>query len=151
MTMSATFSHYIKLLGLVRSIIFTFSSLAYAQIVHHIRAKLEYASIVWNSIMSTDASKLERIQALCFNRLYPEVHYNSPLALEELKLHTLRTRRHRLDALLTQVYIGFKFCPSEFLLGISETWHCSMSARRCAAAAYVVCRDVLLNLLYNML
>jgi hypothetical protein len=44
-------------------------------------------------------------------------------------------RRHRLDALfLTQLYFGFKFCPvlefvvSEFLLGISETLHCSMSA-----------------------
>jgi hypothetical protein len=36
-----------------------------------------------------------------------------PLALEELKLHTLYIRRHRLDALfLTQVYFGLKFCPS---------------------------------------
>jgi hypothetical protein len=44
-------------------------------------------------------------------------------------------RRHRRDALfLTQVYIGFKFYPSrkllvsEFLLSISQTFHCSMSA-----------------------
>jgi hypothetical protein len=36
-----------------------------------VRSKLEYASVVWNSVMSTDANKLERIQqrfkALCFN------------------------------------------------------------------------------------
>jgi hypothetical protein len=40
-------------------------------------------------------------------------HYCYSLALVELKLHTLRIRRHRLDALfLTQVYFGLKFCPS---------------------------------------
>jgi hypothetical protein len=44
-------------------------------------------------------------------------------------------RKHRLDALfLIQVYFGSKFCPFwkflvfEFLLGISETLLCSMSA-----------------------
>jgi hypothetical protein len=67
--------------------------------------------------MSTDANKLERIQqrfaALCFNRFFPQVHFSYSIASEELKLHTLRMRRHRLDALfLTQVYLGFKFCPS---------------------------------------
>jgi hypothetical protein len=81
------------------------------------RSKLQYSSVVWKSITSTDANKLERIQqrfaALCFNRFFPQVHYCSSLALEELKLHTLRMRRHRLDALfLTSVYFGFKICPS---------------------------------------
>jgi hypothetical protein len=51
--------------------------------------------------------------ALCSNRFFPKVHYCYSLALKELKLHTLRMRRHRLDALfLTQVYFGFKICPS---------------------------------------
>jgi hypothetical protein len=58
------------------------------------------------------------------------------IALEVLKLQALRMRRHRLDALfLTQVYFGFKISPSvlellvsEFLLGISEIFLCSMSA-----------------------
>jgi hypothetical protein len=53
--------------------------------------------------MSTDAKKLERNQhrfaALCFYRFSPEVHYCYSRALEELKLHIFRMRRHRLDAL----------------------------------------------------
>jgi hypothetical protein len=61
-----------------------------------VRSKLEYASIVWNSITSTDANKLERIQqrfpALCFNRFFPQVRYSYSLALLELKLHTLYIR-----------------------------------------------------------
>jgi hypothetical protein len=82
-----------------------------------IRSKLEYESVVWNSITSTDANKLERIQqrfaALCFNRFFPQVPYNYSLASEELKLHTLRKRSHHLDALfLIQVYFGSKCCPS---------------------------------------
>jgi hypothetical protein len=52
-----------------------------------IRSKLEYASVVWNSITSTDANKLERIQqrfeALCF---FPEIHYCYSQAMEELKI-----------------------------------------------------------------
>jgi hypothetical protein len=39
-----------------------------------VRSKVEYASVVWNSITSTDANKLERIQqkftALCFKRFF---------------------------------------------------------------------------------
>jgi hypothetical protein len=82
-----------------------------------VRSKLEYASVVWNSITSTDANKLERIQqrfaALCFNRLFPQVHYCYSLALKELKMHTLRMRRHCLDALIrTQDYFGFKISHS---------------------------------------
>jgi hypothetical protein len=109
------FSRCIKLLGLARSITFNFSSLEC--MLRLIRSKLEYASVVWNSITSTDANKLERnlqrLAALCFNRFFPQVHYCYSLALEDLKLRTLHIRRHRLDALfLTQVYFGFKICPS---------------------------------------
>jgi hypothetical protein len=82
-----------------------------------VRSTLEYASVIWNSITSTDANKLERIQqrfaALCFNPFLPGAHYCYSLVLEDLKLHTLRMRRHRLDApFLTHVYFGSKFCPS---------------------------------------
>jgi hypothetical protein len=99
----------------------------------------------------------------------------SSLALEELKLHTLRMRRHRLDALfLTQVFFGFKFCPSileivglrvparyirDFAL-FNVCYSCkNCPSARCASAANVVCRDidifearnVLLNRFYNTL
>jgi hypothetical protein len=52
------------------------------------------------------------------------------------QLHTLRKRRYHFDALfIIQVYRGLKYCPSfwklsvfEYLLGISETFLCSISA-----------------------
>jgi hypothetical protein len=51
-------------------------------------------SVVWSSITTTDANKLECIQqkfaALCYNRFLPHVHYSYAKALEYLKLHTLR-------------------------------------------------------------
>jgi hypothetical protein len=113
------FSHCIKLLGLARSITFNFSSLEciLRLCITFVRSKLEYASVIWNSITSTYTNKLERIQqrfaAPCFNRFFPQVHYCYSIALENLKLHTLLMRRHHLDTLfLTQVYFGFKICPS---------------------------------------
>jgi hypothetical protein len=127
-----------------------------------VRSKLEYASVVWNSITTTDANKLECIQqkfaALCCNRFLPRVHYSYANALEYLKLHTLRKRRYHLDALfLIQVYRGLKYCPSlleavglpvptrhlrDFsMLNFSPPLKNRPSAR-CASAANVVCRDL---------
>jgi hypothetical protein len=82
-----------------------------------VRSTLEYASVVWNPITTTDANKLERIQqkfaALCYNRFLPHVHYSYANALEFLKFHTLRKRRYHLHALfITHVYHGLKYCPS---------------------------------------
>jgi hypothetical protein len=41
-----------------------------------VRSKLEYASVAWNTLTSTDASKLEPVQrnflALCYNRFCPD-------------------------------------------------------------------------------
>jgi hypothetical protein len=113
--------------------------------------------------MSTDASKLERIQqrfaALCFKRFFnPEVPYCYSFVLEELKLLTLRVRRHRLDSFfLTQVYSGSKFCPSVFeIVGLrvpagyirdfrlfSSSSSCKHSpSARFASAANDICRNV---------
>jgi hypothetical protein len=125
------------------------------------RSKLEYGSAVWNSITTTDANKLERIQqrfsALCFNRFFPQVNYSYSLALEQLKLHTLRMRRHRLDALFfIQVYLGSKFCrsvleivgirvPAQYIRDFALFNVCPSSkncpSARCTSAANVVCRN----------
>jgi hypothetical protein len=103
-----------------------------------VRSKVQYASVVWSSITSTDAKKLERIQqkfaALCLKRFF-QVDYSYDLALDQLKLHTLHKRRYRLDALfLTQVYRGSKFAllfwkllVFGFLFDISETFLCLVS------------------------
>jgi hypothetical protein len=89
---------------------------------------------------------------------YYYYYYYYCIALEELKLHTLYIRRHRLDALfLTQVYFGFKFChsvleivglrvPARYIRDFALFNVCSSSkncpSARCASAANVVCRDV---------
>jgi hypothetical protein len=69
-----------------------------------VRSKLEYASVLGNSITSTDASKLERIQrkfaCVCFYRFSPHVPCSYTFALEKLSLHSLRKRRHHLDILV---------------------------------------------------
>jgi hypothetical protein len=123
-----------------------------------IRYKLEYASVAWNSVTSTDAKKLERIQqkfaALCFKRFFPQVHYRYSLALAELQLHTLRMRRLRFDALfLVQIYLGSKFRPSVLeIAGLRvpvrytrnfALFNVCSSCKTClsASAANVVCRD----------
>jgi hypothetical protein len=85
------FSQCTKFLGLVRTITFNFSPLEcmLRLYITLIRSKLEYVSVIWNSLTSTDANKLEHIQqryvALCSNRFFPQVHYCYSRALEELK------------------------------------------------------------------
>jgi hypothetical protein len=98
------FSECIKLLGLIRYITFRFSSLDCLYVLYFtfVRSKLKYASVVWHSITSADANKPERIQhnfaSVWFYRISPHVPYSYVFALEKLNLHSLRKRRHHLDA-----------------------------------------------------
>jgi hypothetical protein len=143
-----------KLLGLVGSINFCFSSFN-VYILHFIlvRTTPEYSSIVCSSITSTDdKQKLY----LYVNRFLPYVCCSYAYALEQLKLHTLRKKRYHLDTLpLFQVYSAYKFFVIwkllifKYLLGISEAFHCSLSALQVKMFLYnitsisnVVCRDI---------
>jgi hypothetical protein len=96
------FSECIKLLGLIRSITFRFSSLDCLYVLYFMlfRSKLEYASVVWNSITSTDANKPERIQqkfaSVCFYPFFPSDSFT--FTLEKSSLHPFCKRRHQLDA-----------------------------------------------------
>jgi hypothetical protein len=77
---------------------------------------LEYTSVVWNSVTSTDANKLERIQqkfaSVCFYHYFPHVPYIYTDALEKLSLQTLYKRRHLYALFFVHVYRGFKSCAS---------------------------------------
>jgi hypothetical protein len=112
------FSHSIKLLVLIRTMTFSFSTVDSLLMLYIaiIRSKLEYAAVVWNSISNTDSIKLECIQrkfaALCHNRFFQDVDYNSTNTLDKLNLQTLHVRRRQIDALfLMNVVGGTKFCP----------------------------------------
>jgi hypothetical protein len=81
------FSECMKLIGLIGSVVFRFSSLDCLYVLYFtsVRSKLEHASVVWNSITSTDASKLERVQqkfaSIGFSRFPPHVPYFYTFAL----------------------------------------------------------------------
>jgi hypothetical protein len=105
---------------------------------------------------------------------FPHGHSSYSLMLQELKLHALRIRRHRLDAsFLTPLYFGLKFCPSllvilrlrvparyirdSALFNVCSSCNNCPSAR-CASAASVRrdvdvfgARNVFLNRFYNIL
>jgi hypothetical protein len=113
------FSECIKLLGIIRSITYRFSPVECLYFLYFtlVRSKLKYASVVWSSITSTDANRLEIIQqklaSVWFHHFFLHVPYTYTVALDKSILHSLCKRRHNLDAFLfVQVYRGFKSCTS---------------------------------------
>jgi hypothetical protein len=58
------FSEYVNLLYLIRYITyrFSFQDCLYMPCFTLVTSKLEYTTVVWNSVTSADANKLERIQ-----------------------------------------------------------------------------------------
>jgi hypothetical protein len=109
------FSECIKLLGFNHSITLRFSSVECLYVLYFtlVRSKLEYASVVWNCITTTDANKLEGIQqkfASVSIVFPPYVPYSYTYTLEKLSLHSG-------DIILmhfsfVQVYRGLKSCTS---------------------------------------
>jgi hypothetical protein len=73
-------SQALKLLGLIRFITYTFSSLDSLKVLCTtlIRSKLAYGSVVWNNLTLADSNKLERIQKMFANFCYKQfIQYNS--------------------------------------------------------------------------
>ena len=70
------FSQSVRTSGLIITITYPFSTLDCLLLLYStlVRPKPEYASVVWNSVISTDARKLERSQrmfaVLCQNRFF---------------------------------------------------------------------------------
>jgi hypothetical protein len=99
--------------------------------------KCKYASVVWNSITSTDANKLERFQQqfsiLCLNCFCPPVHYSCAYALGQLNCSSYEKEVSSWCALpcskftfiRNSVHLFCKMSVFEVMLGISETFLCS--------------------------
>jgi hypothetical protein len=111
------FCHAMKLLGLIHTLTFSFSTLNSLLMLFFAlgKSKLEYASVAWNSVTATDSNKLERVRkkiaVICHNFFYIEYHYD--IISEKLNLQTLRIRRRQIDALfLINAFCGTKYCPS---------------------------------------
>jgi hypothetical protein len=115
-------SQGLKILGLICYITSSFStphslSVLYTTLA---RPKLEYASVAWNSITSTDSSKLKRVQ-IKFATLYHSrfcagiCGSNYEGMLSRLNISSLHSRRKHLDALfLINVFKNKISCSSIF-------------------------------------
>jgi hypothetical protein len=119
------FSHALKLLELIRTITFSFSTLDSLLMLYFalVRSKLEYAFVVWNSVTNTDSNKLEHIQrkfaALCHSRFFRDMEYYYINILDMNNLRSLHTRHHHIDALfLICIFKGVKNGPILETVGI---------------------------------
>jgi hypothetical protein len=123
-----------KLLGLIRTLIFSFSTIDSLLMLYFalVRSKLEYTSVASNSVTITDSNKVERIQrkfaAPCHIRFFQDVEYHYDNILDKLNLQTLHNRRRHFDALflmslvaLNMVPLSWKQSAFVFLLGTYVT------------------------------
>jgi hypothetical protein len=149
---------------LIRYISSSFSTLDSLLVLYStlVPSKIEYASVVWNSITITDSAKLEGIRrkfvALCYTRFFNGVcDYKYEDILVRLNFLTLNLRRH-LDAIfLVNVFKGKISCSSVFdtvslrkparsardysTFILHRSFKVSPSAR-CVSATNAVCRII---------
>jgi hypothetical protein len=156
------FYQIVRMLGFFQSIIFSISTsdcwlMLYLSLFG---TKLEYAWIVWNSITSTHARKLECIQqkfvAICQSHLFYHDHIPYNNFLKILKVHTLHDRRFHLRTLFfIFAYSGLKchlyllditdirVLPRNFRSSSLFSVTCKISSSAiCISAANLVCKDV---------
>jgi hypothetical protein len=124
-----------------------------------IRSKLDYVSIVWNSIICTKAKKLEHIQrnflVLCNNRFFSFDHVTYEYSFKLLNRNAPYDWRLHLDALfLFYVHSSLKCCPPFSILLVSEivlviyknsttfSFPCKKSPSGRVSAANLMCKDV---------
>ena len=95
-----------RLLGLILTVTLSFSSQHGALTLYRtpFGPQLQYASIPWNFVTSSDACKLERVQLkflyLChYAPFFRHLNYSYGKVFNYLKLHTLSARRRQLDVL----------------------------------------------------
>jgi hypothetical protein len=100
------YSRTLKLLGLIRFITYSLSSLDCLKVLYTalVRSNLEYVSVAWNNLTLEDSDKLENIQRkfvnFCYNRfIQSNCLRNYELILNYLHLKTLYSRQQHLDIL----------------------------------------------------
>ena len=156
------FSQSVRVLDLFQFIIFSISTSDCWLMLYltPFGTKLEYASIVRNSINPTHARKLECIQqkfvALCQSHLFSHDHITYDDFLKILKLHTVHDRRSHLHALFfifaysglkCHLYLlditGIRVLPRNFRSSSLFPVTCKISSSAiCISAANLVCKDV---------
>jgi hypothetical protein len=100
----------VRILGLVRTVTYSFSTLDNSLMLYLelVRCELAYAAILWNSMTSTDARMLEPVHrnfvVLCHKRFYTHGQVTDEDFLKFTNLRTLHDRGLYLDTLLVFVY-----------------------------------------------